>query len=540
MKKSQNILNTGTLSNKIIVNVTDTCYNILLLENNEVVEYHRELKDTKYIVGDIFLGKINKIIAGFNVAFVQIGHEKDSFLHYSDLSPHMPSLDSFVKKTMKTKKVQDLTSLELDSPTDKHGKIKDFLKNGQQILVQVAKEALHPKGLRVSSNISLPGRYLILVPFSDVVTISKKIEKISERTRLKKLIHSIKPKNFGVIVRTASQGKDVAILYNDLQTLSQKWNEGMQKLTTAKPGDCIIAELRATASILRDIYNDSFDKIIVDEKNTYEQIQTYLKKILPERKKVAYLYQGKRTIFQYLNLDHKLDQLFAKIIGVKGGGYIVIEQTEAMWSIDVNTGSCMNETKDKEEISLAVNLASTEEIVRQIRLRNIGGIVTIDFVSMLSLENKRAVYQKMKECLKGDTAKSEILPLNKFCVMLLTRSRLRPAISFENKEICPTCSGSGKIQSSMNIIHLLEEQIKQLIAKHKLRNLTIRVHPYLYAYLNQGLWSKKREWFLNYWQWINIVQDETLAVTEYKILNSKKELIAKNPQLEQTTLPQIL
>ena len=500
-----------------------------------VIEYHREPKDAVHLVGDIFLGKIKKIIESFNVAFVDIGHEKDAFLHYSDLSPHTPSLDSFTKKVLKTKEPQDVCTQKLASPTNKDGKIKQVLKVGQNFLVQVAKEAIHSKGLRVSSNISLPGRFLILLPFNNKVTVSQKIATASERARLKRLVSSIKPKNFGIIIRTSAENKEVAILDNELKSLRQKWEAGIQRLTDAKPGDRIVTELRATASILRDIYDESFDKIIVDDKTTYAEIQNHLKQLLPERKKVVYLYQGKKKIFQYLNLQHKIDQLLGKIVGIKGGGYLVIEQTEAMFTIDVNTGSFIIEGKNKEEIAFAVNMAAIEEVYRQVRLRNMGGIISVDCVGMDDIKNRRALYQKMKELLKSDPAKTDVIPLNKFCVMLLTRSRLRPAISIENKEICPTCYGSGKIQPSMNIISLLEEQLKQLCSKRKLRNLTIRVHPYLYAYLHQGFLSKKREWFLNYWQWINIVQDDTLAITDYKIFNSKKALIATNPKLLQAT-----
>ena len=517
------------MANKIIVSVTKTHYNILLLKNNEIVEYHQEKKNAKYIVGDVFLGEVKKILPSFNVAFIDIGHTKDAFLHYSDLSPAMRSMNLFMQQIKKKTRDLDITKMDLLPVTDKDGNIADVLKKGQLLPVQILKEQIHSKGLRVTSLLTLPGRFLVLVPFEEEVTLSKKLVERQERARLRKLVRSIKPKNFGIIARTVAASKDVAILDRDLQYLKEKWDQAVNILPNAKKGRRLVAELRAVASILRDIFDEEFDKIIIDDKKTYTEIKSYTKKLFPEREKVAYLYQGEKNIFQYLNIHHKLESSLGKIVGIAGGGYIIIQQTEALCAIDVNTGSF--EGENQASIALDVNIAAAKEIAKQLRLRDLGGIVAIDFVSMTNDQDKKAVLQTMRSCLKEDPAKTRVLPLNSLCVLMLTRSRVRPAISIDNNETCPTCYGSGKIQPSLSMISLLEEQLKQILLKRKLRNITICVHPYLHAYLNQSLSAKGEDIFSNYAKWIDVVADRSLAITDYRILDKDRQLISTNPKL---------
>ena len=516
--------------NKIIFNVTDKHYNILLLKDNEITEYRQEKKDSKHVIGDIFLGIVEKTMPSLNAAFVDIGHEKGAFLHYSDLSPRIQSIKLFILKIARSKKPVNISKLELAPATDKHGKITSVLKKGQKVLVQVTKEVIQSKGIRVSSVLALTGKYIILFPFSNEVTISKKIKNAIERARLTKLMASIKPDNFGIMVRTVAEGKEVAVLAEELKRLKKKWEEGMGLLLTSNPKQKLIGEFRAIASITKDLYGEDLDTIMVDDLATYTEIHAYVKEILPEHLGSIHLYEGETNIFQYLGIHTELQNLLSPIVAIEGGGYLIVEQTQAFYSIDVNSGNYL-EQYENQNIPLDINLAATKLIVRLLTLCNMGGNIIIDYISMDSYTDRQKVYQTAKKLLQNSSVRTDLLPLSKFSIMEITRQRVRPSITIDNGEVCLTCYGSGKTQPNETILKLLEEQLKLLILKHKLRNLTVCIHPYLYAYLHQGFIPKQWKWFLNYWQRIRIVQDNNLAIADYRILNKEKEVIADNPEL---------
>jgi ribonuclease G len=466
---------------------------------------------------------------GLNAVFVDIGYEKDAFLHYLDLGPQINSLNKYVKDVLNKKHTSaSLANFKLEADIDKFGKVKDIFTKNQQILVQVVKEPISSKGPRLSCEISIAGRYVVLVPFSDAVSISKKIINKEERSRLKKIVSSVKPQGFGVIVRTVAENKDVKELDSDLRNLIQKWEAGFDVLKKAHPRDKIIGEMDRTASILRDMLNESFDSILTDDKENFDEVKSYLKTIAPDKEKILKLYQGKVKIFENFNIEKQVKALFGKTVSMPGGGYLIVEHTEALHVIDVNSGNKSNSEVDQEATALAVNLESVKEIARQLRLRDMGGIIVVDFIDMKDPENRKIVFEKMKEEMKPDRSKTTVLPLSKFGLMEITRQRVRPELNITTMEICPSCNGTGKISASIALADNIEYNIHNILQKQNESGVTLVVHPYLYAYFKIGIISKQVKWFLRYMKWVKIKKDSSLGFTEYQILNKHEEEIDIN------------
>ena len=465
------------MSNELIINSTQNGRRIALVKERSLVEYHFDEVGSQYTVGDIYLGTVKKAIQGLNAAFIDIGYEKDGFLHYLDLGPKVKSLNKFSKSVQGKKNVSKrLSGFKIEPDIDKLGKITQVLSKGQQILVQVVKEPISTKGPRLSCELSIAGRYLVMVPFSNTISVSKKIANNEERKRLTRLISSIKPDNFGVIIRTVAESKDVAELDSDLRQLVSKWEEGVKKLKSAKSRDKIIGELNRSSSILRDVLNESFDSIIVDEKDAYEEVKDYIKSIAPDKEKLVRKYNGKAKVFEHYGVEKQLKTLFGQSVSIKGGGYLIIEHTEALHVIDVNSGNKSNAEDNQEATALKVNLEAAKEIARQLRLRDMGGIIVIDFIDMKKAENKRLVYDKMKEVMKGDRSKSTILPLTKFGLMQITRQRVRPELNITTKETCPTCNGTGKISATIGIADQVERALDFMLMKQNECNLLLSRH----------------------------------------------------------------
>lgn len=517
------------MSNELIINSTEEGMRIALLSNKRLVEYNLETKGKGFTVGDIYLGNVRKIMPGLNAVFVDIGYEKDAFLHYLDLGPQINSLNKFVKDVLNNKhNSPSLAKFKLEPDIDKFGKAKDIFVKNQQILVQVVKEPISSKGPRLSCEISIAGRYIVLVPFSDTVSISKKIVNKEERNRLKKLMTSIKPEGFGVIVRTVAENKEVKELDNDLRSLVQKWDNGFEVLKKAHPRDKIIGEMDRTASILRDMLNESFDSIMTDDKDNFDEVKTYLKSIAPDKEKILKLYQGKVKIFENFNVEKQVKALFGKTVSMPGGGYLIIEHTEALHVIDVNSGNKSNSEVDQEATAVAVNLESVKEIARQLRLRDMGGIIVVDFIDMKDPENRKIIFEKMRDELKNDRSRTTVLPLSKFGLMEITRQRVRPELNITTMEICPTCNGSGKISASIAIADNIEFNINNILQKQNESGITLIVHPYLYAFFTVGIISRQVKWFIKYFKWVKIKKDSSLGITEYQLLNKHEEEIDIN------------
>ncbi len=514
------------MSNELIINSTQNGCRIALLKDKSLVEFHHDEDGNKFTVGDIYLGNVRKVVQGLNAAFIDIGYEKDAFLHYLDLGPKYSSLQEYTKRALHNRK--NTTSGKLDKfnlkpDIDKHGKITDVLSKNQQILVQVVKEPISTKGPRLSCELSIAGRYLVLVPFSNTVNVSKKITSAEERKRLLRLVSSIKPENFGVIIRTVATGKDVKELDSDLRNLTKIWGDGIKKLKNAKPREQIIGEMSKASAILRDVLNESFDNIHVDDKEIYEEVKAYIKTIAPEKEKIVKLFTGRSKIFENFGIERQMKSAFGQSVSLKGGGYLIIEHTEALHVIDVNSGNKSNREEGQEATALSVNIEAAKEVARQLRLRDMGGIIVVDFIDMKRAENKKLIYQTIKEEMAPDRSKFTVLPLSKFGLMQITRQRVRPEMNITTREVCPTCSGTGKINASILVSDQIERNIEYLLTKQNEKGITIVVHPFIYSYYTKGIYSKRVEWFFKHFKWVKLVQDSSMAITEFKIVNKLGE-----------------
>jgi ribonuclease G len=514
------------LSNELIISATQDGCRIALLKDKQLAEFHEEQDGSKFVVGDIYLGTVKKIVPGLNAAFIDIGYEKDAFLHYLDLGAQFASLLKFTK-LVRTKKITGgkLDKFQLEKDIDKHGKIGQQLSKVQLIPVQVVKEPISTKGPRLSCEISLAGRYLVMVPFSSGVSISKRISSNDERKRLQRLIQSIKPENFGVIIRTVAEGKEVAELDKDMKSLVKMWDDGVARMMDANPRDKVIGELNKTSSILRDVLNESFDNVMVDDKKIYDEVKAYIHNIAPDKEKIVKLYTGKAKIFEHFGVEKQIKSAFGQTVSLRGGGYLIIEHTEALHVIDVNSGNKSNREESQETTALSVNIEAAKEVARQFRLRDMGGIIVVDFIDMRGLDNKKLIYNTVKEEMEADKAKHTILPLSKFGLMQITRERVRPQMNIATKEVCPTCNGSGKIEASILVTDKIEEHVSHLFEKQNETKLTLALHPFLHAYYTKGIISKRMRWFFKYKKTVELIRDSSLAITEYKFLNKDGEEI---------------
>lgn len=518
------------MEKELIINSNADEVEIALLEDSKLVELHSEQNDNQFIVGDIFLGQIKRLMPGLNAAFVEIGHEKDAFLHYTDLSPKLKSVAKFTKDSMTGKlKTHRLENFTIEPEIIKTGRIDQVLNKKQPLLVQILKEPIGTKGPRLTCEITIPGRFLVLSPFTDVVAVSKKISNSEERKQLKKIIDSIKPKNFGVIVRTAAAGKNTAELHEELSQILDKWQQIQKQLQKSRPPVKLLSELDKTTSLLRDLVTDSFNKIVVNNKEVYENIKRYLEANVPGQKSIVHYHRSNRPIFDTNGVTKQIKSSFSKTPTMGSGAYIVIEHTEAMHVIDVNSGHKMS-SKNQEEAVLSVNLEAAEEIARQLRLRDIGGIIIIDFIDMRNVENRKKLQREMKKFMKNDRAQHTILPLSKFGLMQITRQRVRPELKINTAELCPTCGGSGKINASILLEDDIERDLNLIMQSRPKSKVYLNVHPYIKAYLKKGLVNKPMRWYMEHQKWIRIKGDSHFHMMEYKFFDENDDEIRLNTQ----------
>ena len=514
------------MSSELVINTTQQGNRIALLKDKRLSEYQVDKDETQFQVGDIYLGTVKKVVPGLNAAFIDIGYEKDAFLHYLDLGPQVRTLNKYTKQLQKNKNAPiKLGSIKNEPDINKLGKINQVLSRNAQILVQVAKEPISTKGPRLTCELSLAGRYMVLVPFSKSVNISKKITNGDERKRLLRLMNSIKPENFGVIIRTVAEGKEVAELDKDLRALLQRWEDGMKGLKKSKPRDKVIGEMSRASSMLRDMLNESFDSIVVDDSQVFQEIKNYIASIAPDKEKIVKLHSGKAKIFEQYGIEKQLKMMFGQTVSLPGGGYLVIEHTEALHVIDVNSGNKSNAQADQETTAVTVNTQAAIEVARQLRLRDMGGIIVIDFIDMKKPEHKKQVYQKMKEAMEADRSKYTILPLTKFGLMQITRQRVRPELELQTKEVCPTCGGTGKITPTVAVSDQIENNLDFILTKQNEKKVTIALHPFLEAYFTRGFWSPRLRWFFKYQRWVNMEVDSSLGINEFKFYNGMGEEI---------------
>ena len=515
------------MRSELIVDAQPKEVSIALLEEGRLVSLQKEATDIAYAVGDIYLAKVKKLMPGLNAAFVNVGYEKDAFLHYLDLGSQFSTYSSFIKQAL-DKKQSDIPDISKMTPLpdiNKQGSISDVLTPGEELLVQIVKEPISSKGPRLTTELTLTGRYMVLIPFSDKVSISQKIKTSEEKMRLKQLIESIRPKNFGVIIRTSAEGKRVAELIHEMKTLVRYWNETIAKARTATAPALVFQEESRIVGVLRDIFNPDFEAIHVNNPEVYEQIANYVNLIAPERKEIVKLYTKDEPIFDHFSITKQIKSSFVKTVSFRSGAYIIIEHTEALHVIDVNSGNRSKGASDQESNALEVNLRAADEIARQLRLRDMGGIIVIDFIDMAKAEHRQQLYDHMRQVMQGDRARHNILPLSKFGLMQITRQRVRPALDIVTTEQCPSCSGKGQVQPSLLFTDTLKDKLHYLIDDLKVKDFIMYVHPFVDAYLKKGLLSTYRKWRMEMGRCFRILPDQSLAYLEYRVLDKNRNEI---------------
>ena len=521
------------MSSELVVDVQPKEVSIALLNDKRLVELQKEPCNITFALGDIYLGKVKKLMPGLNAAFIDIGYDKDAFLHYQDLGPFFTTSAKFTKQSLSDRKhTLSLPKYKLQKELEKEGAISDLLSVGQEILVQITKEPISTKGPRLTAELSFAGRFLVLIPFADKVSVSQKIKSNEEKNRLRQLIHSIKPQNFGVIVRTVAEGKRVAELDNEMKTLVKRWEDSLAKLQKAKAPSLIYEETGRAVGLLRDIFNPSFENIYVNDPETFQHIHDYVNIIAPECKDIVKLYTDDIPIFDHFAITKQIKSSFGKTISFRNGAYLIIEHTEALHVIDVNSGNRSKPNSDQENTAFEVNMAAAEEIARQLRLRDMVGIIVIDYIDMDNADNRQKLYDRMKELMESDRARHNILPLSKFGLMQITRHRVRPALDITTDEDCPVCNGKGKIPPSILFTDRLEAKIAFLVKKFKVKKFALHVHPYIAAYITQGFFSLLWRWKNKYTRGVKLIPNQSLALLEYKIYDSEGQEIDLKEEIE--------
>ncbi len=521
------------MNSELVVDVQPSEISIALLEDKRLVELNHEGREEQFAVGNIYLGRVKKIMPGLNAAFVDVGYEKDAFLHYLDLGSNFNTLYQFTTQILSDrKKVPAIQKIKLQPEIEKNGSINDILKTGQDILVQIAKEPISTKGPRLTAEISIAGRFLVLIPFADKVSVSQKIKTEEERVRLKQLIQSIKPKGFGVIVRTVAEEKKVAELDNELKILVKRWEEAIAKVQQSKGVSLILEELGRTVGIIRDLFSPSFKHIHINDPVIYTEIRDYVELIAPERKDIVKLYKEELPIYDSFGISKQIKSAFGKTVSFKSGAYLIIEHTEALHVVDVNSGNRSKAGNGQEANALDVNLAAADEIARQLRLRDMGGIIVVDFIDMHETDNRQKLYERMRDQMSNDRAKHNILPLSKFGLMQMTRQRVRPVMDIDIEETCPTCYGTGHTKPSILFTDQLESKIDFLVNKLNIKQFTLHLHPYVDAFISKGLISMKLQWKLKFGKGCKVIASQKLGFLQYKFYDKKGIEISLQEEIE--------
>lgn len=522
------------MTREVVIDVSPKEITIGLLEDGRLAEYQREARNASYLVGNIYLAKIKKLMPGLNAAFVDVGYEKEGFIHYQDLGPQFLTLAKFVKQQISDRKhLIPMDRIKREDDLRKEGTVSEVLQVGQEILVQIAKEPISTKGPRLSCEMSLPGRFMVLIPMQDKVSVSTKIKSSEEKVRLKQIIQSIRPKNFGVIVRTSAQGASAEDLTHEMEALTKRWEEAMLQLQKGQlPSLCYEENSRAVA-LLRDIFNPSFENIWVNDEATFHQIKDYVSLIAPEKADVVKLYEEDQPILDKFAVTRQIKSSLGKTVSCKAGAYIIIEHTEALHVIDVNSGHRSRQAEDQEENALLVNMAAADEIARQMRLRDMGGIVVIDFIDLTKQENREKLFQHMKTLMLNDRAKHNILPLSKFCLMQITRQRVRPVMDVQTAEACPVCGGSHVVKPSILFPDILQDKLDYLTRDLKVKEFKLFVHPFIAAYLRRGwIFSRLWQWKRRYGFGWKLIADESLELLQYKLLDKERQEIDLKQEID--------
>ena len=522
------------MTSEIVIDVQQKEISIALLEDKRLVEYQNESRSASFSVGNIYVAKVKKLMPGLNACFVDVGYERDAFLHYLDLGSQFNSYVKYLKQVESDrKKLYPFSKASRLPDLKKDGSIQNTLTVGQEVLVQIVKEPISTKGPRLTGELSFAGRYLVLMPFNDKVSVSSKIKSGEERARLKQLIQSIRPKNCGVIVRTVAEGKRVAELDAELKILNKRWEDAITKVQkTQQRPQLIFEETGRAVAMLRDLFNPTYENIFVNDGDVFKAVQHYVSLIAPEKAGIVKMYNGKVPIFDNFNITKQIKSSFGKTVNYQHGAYLIIEHTEALHVVDVNSGNRSRSQNGQEANALDVNLGAADELARQLRLRDMGGIIVVDFIDMNLAEDRQMLYERMCKKKKKDRARHNILPLSKFGLMQITRQRVRPAMDVNVEETCPTCFGKGKIKSSILFTDQLESKIDRLVNKIGIKKFYLYVHPYVAAYINQGVISLKRKWQMKYGWGVHVIPSQKLAFLQYEFYDTNKQFIDMKEEIE--------
>lgn len=526
------------MKSELIVDVQPQEIAIALTEDDRLQEVSREQRNKdNFSVGNIYYGRVKKVMPALNAVFVDVGYEKEAFLHYLDLGSQFRTLQTYVNKAVTDRRrVPSLQRTPRQPEVGKSGNIGDVLKVGDPVLVQVSKEPINTKGPRLTAEISIAGRNMVLIPLADGVMVSQKIKRESERSRLKQLITSIKPQGFGVIVRTVAEDKRVAELDSELRLLVQRWEDTVKSLQQKEPVSLVSEELGRTIGVIRDVFSPDFTTIQVNDKAIYDEVRQYVELIAPDSAKIVKLYDGTQPIFDKFDITRQMKTGLGRVVGFKHGGYLIIDRTEALFSIDVNSGS-KKLYEDQEENAFQFNMLAAEELVHQLRLRDIGGIIIVDFIDMDSKEHQQQLYDYVRKLMSHDRAKHNVLPLSKFGLMQITRQRVRPAVEVDVMEVCPTCMGKGKIQPSILFTDQVEEEIGHYYERYG-KGLRLHLHPYVYSYVCRGWFnSLKCQWRRRYG--VRVVENQSLGMLEMRFCDAKGNILShqEEPQEQQSKQP---
>lgn len=522
------------MTSEVVIDVQEKDIATALLEDKRLVEYQNEPRAASFSVGNVYIAKVKKLMPGLNACFVDVGYERDAFLHYLDLGSQFNSYAKYLKQVQSDrKKLYPFAKASRLPDLQKDGSVQSTLTVGQEVLVQIVKEPISTKGPRLTAELSFAGRFLVLIPFGDKVSVSSKIKNGEERARLKQLVRSIKPKNCGVIVRTVAEGKRAAELDGEMKVLAKRWQDAIVKVQkTQKRPQLVYEEAVRAIALLRDIFNPSFENIYVNDEEAFRQVKDYVSLIAPSKSGIVKRYAGKVPIFDNFNVTKQIKSSFGKTVNYKHGAYLIIEHTEALHVVDVNSGNRTRNENGQEANALEVNLGAADELARQLRLRDMGGIIVVDFIDMHLAEDRQMLYERMCKNMQNDRARHNILPLSKFGLMQITRQRVRPVMDVNVEETCPTCNGTGQIKSSILFTDQLERKIDKLVNKIGIKRFYLHVHPYVAAYINQGLFSLKRKWQMKYGLGVNIVPSQKLAFLQYEFYDARKQFIDMKEEIE--------
>lgn len=509
------------MSNEVIIDTQKKEISFALLEDGKLTEFQREELQQSYSVGNMYLAKVKKLMPGLNACFVDVGYERDAFLHFLDLGMNYFSYQKYLKQIRNTKRAIPISKAKVQPVLEKDKAIQEVLSVGDEVLVQIAKEPISTKGPRINCELNFAGRFLILMPFDNKISVSTKIRSSAERKRLTQLISSILPNNFGVIVRTVAEGKKAAELDQELKSLIKRWETTIQSVRKCtKYPKLVYEETSRAVGLLRDLFSPEFEAIHVNNSDTFNEIKDYLKVIAPEKENIVKLYNGQIPIFDKFAVTKQIKSSFGRTVTFKHGAYLIIEHTEALHVIDVNSGNRSKNSANQETGAIDVNIGAADEIARQLRLRDMGGIIIVDFIDMTQAEHREQLYKHMVEIMKKDRSRHNILPLSKFGLMQITRQRVRPVMDITVEETCPSCFGTGHIKSSLLFTDTLERKLKTLVMELGHAKLRLYVHPYVYAYINQGIISLKKKWKMKYGLGVKICPDQSLAILQYRFVDT--------------------